>query len=125
MIGAEGDLSDHLRYDVSFVYGRSTQKSTTTNARIADRYYAALDAVDDGTGNVTCRINLPGQTSFFSEKLRRRAVPAGHLRSCNLDIHADHVCSGRMRAAQHPGQRLSLAGSRCLGFGDASRTGSA
>ncbi len=67
VIGAEGDLSDHLRYDVSFVYGRSTQKSTTTNARIADRYYAALDAVDDGTGNVTCRINLPGQTSFFSE----------------------------------------------------------
>lgn len=67
VIGANGDLSDHLHYDASFVYGRSTQKSSSTNVRIRDRYYAALDAVSDGNGGVTCRINLPGQTSFFSE----------------------------------------------------------
>ena len=40
-------------------------KSTDLNGRIRDRYYAALDAVvDPATGNVTCRINLPGETQI-------------------------------------------------------------
>ena len=63
VVGAEGELSPHLKYDVSYVFGQSTQESTNRNDRISDRYYAALDAViNPATGNVTCRINLPGQT---------------------------------------------------------------
>lgn len=58
VIGASGELSDHLRYDASFVFGQSKQVATNYNDRILDRYYAALDAVDDGQGGVTCRVNL-------------------------------------------------------------------
>lgn len=63
VIGAKGDLGSSLKYDVSYVFGQSTQKSTNLNDRISDRYYAAIDAVRDGSGNITCRINLPGQTT--------------------------------------------------------------
>jgi len=63
VIGARGDLGSSLKYDVSYVFGQSTQEGTNRNDRIADRYYAALDAVRDGSGNITCRINLPGQTN--------------------------------------------------------------
>lgn len=62
VLGAKGDLSDHLSYDASFVFGQTTQRSTSYGDRISDRYYAALDAVTDANGNITCRINLPGQT---------------------------------------------------------------
>jgi outer membrane receptor protein involved in Fe transport len=64
VVGAKGDLSDHLNYDFSFVFGQSRQRSTNYGDRIADRYYAAIDAVDDGNGNITCRINLPGETDI-------------------------------------------------------------
>lgn len=62
VVGADGTLSSHLRYDTSFIFGQSVQKSTSYNQRITDRYYAALDAVRDANGNITCRINLPGQS---------------------------------------------------------------
>lgn len=60
VVGAKGDLGSSLKYDVSYVFGQATQRGTNRNDRIADRYYAALDAVSDGRGGVTCRINLPG-----------------------------------------------------------------
>lgn len=65
VLGAKGDLTPHLSYDLSYVFGQSTQESTNRNDRIADRYYAALDAVAGPNGTVTCRINLPGETEVF------------------------------------------------------------
>lgn len=65
VLGARGELSSHLSYDLSYVFGQSTQTSTNYNDRIADRYYAALDAVTGPDGNITCRINLPGETEVF------------------------------------------------------------
>lgn len=63
VVGADGELSDNVRYELSYVFGQMTSESTGTGDRIRDRYYAALDAVvDPSTGDVTCRINLPGQT---------------------------------------------------------------
>lgn len=62
VLSASGRISDHLNYDASFVFGQSSQTATNYGDRISDRYYAALDAVDDGNGGVTCRINLPGQS---------------------------------------------------------------
>lgn len=67
VIGVKGDLGSNLKYDVSYVFGQATQKSTNRNDRIADRYYAAIDTVRDVNGNITCRINLPGQTSIFGK----------------------------------------------------------
>lgn len=74
VISANGDLSPHLKYDASFVFGQSTQRSTNYGDRISDRYYAALDAVDDGTGRITCRINLPGETDIFGSSYGNPSV---------------------------------------------------
>lgn len=60
---SEGDRSGNLKYELSYVYGRSTSVLTSGNTRLTDRYYAAVDAViDPVTGKPTCRINLPGET---------------------------------------------------------------
>lgn len=64
VIGLKGELNDHLRYEVSYTYGRNTAKTLETNDRLADRYFAALDAVVGPDGNVTCRINLPGEDTI-------------------------------------------------------------
>lgn len=75
--GFKGELSDHLSYDASFVFGQTTQRGTNYGDRIADRYYAAIDAVDDGNGNITCRINLPGETDIFGDSLGNPIVYNG------------------------------------------------
>lgn len=62
VFGLDGTLGDHLRYELNYVYGRTQSELIGTNARIGDRYYAALDAVVGPNGQVTCRINLPGET---------------------------------------------------------------
>ena len=61
----DGDRSGHLRYELSYVYGRSWSTVTSGNSRLTDRYYAAVDAViNPATGQPTCRINLPGETTI-------------------------------------------------------------
>jgi len=68
VVGAEAEITPNLRFDFSYVYGQSTSTSIGRNERIADRYYAALDAViDPDTGNITCRINLPGETEVRAD----------------------------------------------------------
>ena len=59
VIGVDGDISDNARYDLSYVYGRNSQRNTQTANLIADRYFAALDAVrDPATGRIVCRSTL-------------------------------------------------------------------
>lgn len=62
VVGADGRIGDHARYELSYVYGRTDSRFLSTNYRIADRYFAALDAVrDPATGQIVCRSNLiPG-----------------------------------------------------------------
>ena len=67
VVGFEGDVSDHAKFEVSYVYGENKTKYTSTSQRIEDRYFAALDAVDQGefltgtpNGIVDCRVNLDG-----------------------------------------------------------------
>lgn len=63
VIGAEGKLGDHLRYEVAYVYGRTKADTLKMNNRYTDRYFAALDAVvDPGSGRIMCRSDLtPGE----------------------------------------------------------------
>jgi outer membrane receptor protein involved in Fe transport len=76
VIGAKGDLSPHLSYDVSYVYGRTKVASHYVNAILSDRFYAAIDAVDDGNGGVTCRANLdPNWTPFQPGVYTRAPIP--------------------------------------------------
>ena len=65
VLGADGEISSHAKYEVSFVYGQVNSKATTYGDRISDRYYAALDAVvNPANGQITCRINLPGESNI-------------------------------------------------------------
>ncbi len=65
VLGLRGDLTDHLAYEVSLNYGRTHERNTEGNNRINERFYAAIDAVDEGefltgtpNGNIVCRSNL-------------------------------------------------------------------
>ncbi|OYW51315.1 MAG: TonB-dependent receptor [Novosphingobium sp. 28-62-57] len=68
--GFEGRISDHARYDLSYVFGQTKADILLTDYRIGDRYAAAIDAVrDPATGNIVCRSNLTpasadGATTF-------------------------------------------------------------
>lgn len=68
VIGFDGAVSDNLRYELSYVYGRARARTLSTNDRFADRFFAATDAVvDPATGQITCRINLPGETEIDAQ----------------------------------------------------------
>ena len=65
VIGFDGKISDHARYELSYVYGETKTRFLSTSYRLADRYFAALDAVDQGqyltgtpNGVIVCRSNL-------------------------------------------------------------------
>ena len=67
VVGFDGAISDNAKYEVSYVYGRTSSTNTQTANLIGDRYYAALDAVDAGrfltgtpNGNIVCRSTLTG-----------------------------------------------------------------
>jgi len=67
VVGLDGDIGDNAKFEISYVYGRNDTEFTSTNQRIEDRYFAALDAVDAGAfltgtpnGVVDCRVNLDG-----------------------------------------------------------------
>jgi iron complex outermembrane recepter protein len=64
VVGLDGKFSDHLRYELSYTFGQVDSTSTNQGDRITDRYFAALDAVVGPNGQVTCRINLPGETEI-------------------------------------------------------------
>ncbi len=65
VFGVRGDFTDTLAYEVSLNYGRTNERNTEGNNRINERFYAAIDAVDEGefltgvaNGNIVCRSNL-------------------------------------------------------------------
>jgi iron complex outermembrane recepter protein len=61
--GLRGELSPRLRYDFAVNYGRTDIKETYSNAVLADRFLASLDAVRAPNGNIVCRSDLdPGAT---------------------------------------------------------------
>lgn len=67
VIGFDGDISPNARFEVSYVYGKNSSDFLLTNYRLADRYFAAIDAVDEGefltgtpNGNVVCRSSIDG-----------------------------------------------------------------
>ena len=65
VVGLDGRISPNLRYELSYTFGQVDSTATSQNDRYYDRYFAALDAVvDPATGQVTCRINLPGETQI-------------------------------------------------------------
>ncbi len=59
VLAANGTLSDHLRYEVSYVYGETRSRIVENNNRITDNWLAAIDVVvDPTTGVPVCRSSL-------------------------------------------------------------------
>ena len=59
VVGVEGEITENLKYDLSFVYGRTSASNTQTSNLINDRYYAAIDAVVNPANNqIVCRSTL-------------------------------------------------------------------
>ena len=59
VVGFEGAITDSISYEVSANYGRFTREMTDREATIADRFFAAIDVVNDpATGAATCRSSL-------------------------------------------------------------------
>ncbi len=59
VIGARGEITSSISYDVSYVFGQTKVTNHYINDIYDDRFFAAIDAVADPvTGNPTCRVNL-------------------------------------------------------------------
>ena len=56
--GFEGEMSNGWNYDISVNYGQFKLKFEDRNRVIVDRWFAAIDAIDDGSGNVICRSDV-------------------------------------------------------------------
>jgi outer membrane receptor protein involved in Fe transport len=67
VFGLRGDLSEHVKYNISFVYGQTDTDTININNRYNDRFLAAIDVVDadPGPGIVPqCRSNLDPDAAF-------------------------------------------------------------
>lgn len=64
VLGFDGKIGDHARYELSYVYGQTKTDFLETNYRIADRYFAALDAVRAPNGQIVCRSSLDPNAPF-------------------------------------------------------------
>ena len=76
VVGLEAELTDNIRFDASYVYGRSDNRVRQLNTRFNDRFFAALDAVDEGefltgtpNGNIVCRSNLTGDATSSNQNV--------------------------------------------------------
>ncbi len=79
VVGARGDLSDDLHYDVSYVYSRNKITNHFIGDQYTDRFFAAVDAVPDGNGGVTCRINVDPAASIDEPDDYTRTLRGGPL----------------------------------------------
>ncbi len=57
VIGLEGNLTDNISFEASYVYGRADQEQIARNVIINDRFFAASDVVLSG-GQPVCRSNI-------------------------------------------------------------------
>lgn len=96
VIGFDGDISDNLSFEVSYVYGESKETVRQTRTRFNDRFMAAIDAVDEGeyltgtpNGNIVCRSDLaPASASdqpyagFFFDDFEELSFTPGANSGC-------------------------------------------
>jgi iron complex outermembrane receptor protein len=76
VFGAEGDITDNIRFEASVVYGKAKQRQTANNVIINDRVFAASDVTTDGLGNAVCRSNLDPSAIPVGDVFGQFAFPA-------------------------------------------------
>lgn len=76
VLGARGDISPSLHYELSYVYGKTKIRSQYIGDQYNDRFFAAVDAVKDPvTGNITCRANIDPNWEPFQPYASRTVQP--------------------------------------------------
>ena len=58
VVGVRGDITPNFSYEASLNYGKTIENNVERNNRINERYFAAIDAVQDANGNIVCRSDL-------------------------------------------------------------------
>ncbi len=74
VLGAKGEITPHLRYDASWEYSQNKITNRFSGDQLTDRFLAAIDAVPDGHGGATCRINTvanPTQDDIYQPDQQR------------------------------------------------------
>ncbi|MFA5988431.1 MAG: TonB-dependent receptor [Sphingomonas sp.] len=56
--GVRGEITPHLKYEVSGNYGRTDTSTTNTNQVLTDRLFAAIDVVSGPNGQPICRSDI-------------------------------------------------------------------
>lgn len=56
--GFDGELSNGWNYEVSVNYGKFTLRAEDRNRVIVDRWFAAIDVIDNGSGTPICRSDV-------------------------------------------------------------------
>jgi outer membrane receptor protein involved in Fe transport len=75
VIGARGEITSNLKYDISYVFGRTNITNHYIGDILTDRFYAAIDAVQ-GPNGITCRVNVdPSWTPFQPYNFTRSEIP--------------------------------------------------
>ncbi|MBA3880861.1 MAG: TonB-dependent receptor [Sphingobium sp.] len=65
--GVRGEITPHLRYDVTGNYGRTDNKITQSNSVLYDRLFAAIDVVRGPGGQPICRSDISNVPYVGSE----------------------------------------------------------
>ncbi len=116
--GLTGKLSDHLKYEVSYVYGQTWSRLRQFNNRNTAKWIAATDVVlDPATGQPVCRSSLDPQTAIagclpynvFGENVRDPAA-ADFVNDTTVShsMVTQHVLSGSISG--NLGSFLALPG---------------
>lgn len=108
VLGANGRLSDHIKYEVSYVYGETRSRILTAGNRLEEQWLAAVDAVADPlTGRPVCRSSLDPQSpaslagciayNIFGEGVRDpAAIGFVTTNSVSRSTVTQHVVSGSL-----------------------------
>ncbi|MDB5740352.1 MAG: hypothetical protein JWP16_1392 [Alphaproteobacteria bacterium] len=62
--GLDGTLFQDFAWDANYTHGESRTQLTTRNNVSTSRFYAALDAVRDASGNIVCNVTLTNPGAF-------------------------------------------------------------
>ncbi|BDX08397.1 TonB-dependent receptor domain-containing protein [Planctobacterium marinum] len=78
VLGLNGFLDNGWSYDLSLVWGKFEREMTLEDNVIVDRFFAAIDAVGDGNGGVTCRAEVDPNTPLITTPFELPAFDPGY-----------------------------------------------
>jgi outer membrane receptor protein involved in Fe transport len=64
VFGLRGELGSSIDYEVSLTYGKTDVRARQLNNRLQDRFFAALDVIDN-SGTPDCRVNVNAADTPF------------------------------------------------------------